>query len=71
MIEKRKVSKDEYRQVIDEILGCQNVLTKTFDQHTANVIDRLIIARIQLNQSEIDRSLSDVPKPSPLEEKKQ
>jgi hypothetical protein len=45
LMEKKKVSKEEYRQVIDEILGYRKALTKTFDEYTVNAIDRLIIAK--------------------------
>jgi hypothetical protein len=47
---KRIVSKEEYEQIIDEILHCRYNLAKTFDIYTANTIDRLIMARVKIAQ---------------------
>lgn len=71
MIEKNKISKKEYKAIIDEILLCQNILTKTFDIYTSNTIARLIEARIKLAQSTIDYSSIDAVLNNPKEEHKQ
>lgn len=53
---KKVVSKEEYKQTVDEILRCHEAITKAFDEYTANAIDRLIIARIKLETITIDHS---------------
>lgn len=61
---KIKVTKEQYKQVVDEILGCREAITKAFDPYTCNAIDRLIIARIKIEQIEVNRKTSFVPKES-------
>lgn len=53
---KREVTKEEYRATIDEILQCRNVVAKAFDPYTANAIDRLIMARIKIEQITIKKT---------------
>lgn len=53
-MEKKKISKREYAELIDEILQCQAALEKRFDKYTVNAVVRLIDARIKLASSTVD-----------------
>jgi hypothetical protein len=50
---KQKISKKEYKEVIDEVLRCQKVLEKDLGKYTTNAITRLVMARIKLEHSTI------------------
>lgn len=59
MIWKNKISKKEYREIIDEILGCEKAIKQHFNVYAANSISRLVMARVKLETSEIDESFVD------------
>jgi hypothetical protein len=50
---KKEVTKEEYKALIDEILLCRESLKNGLDKFEVNAIDRLIIARINLENSTI------------------
>jgi len=52
---KEKLSKKEYNALIDEIICCNNALEKHFDSYIANTINRLIQARIDFSNSELQK----------------
>ena len=68
MIEKNRISKKEYKEIIDEILLCQKALEKRFDVYISNTITRLIEARIKLALSTVDNQ--PLPLPSMVVTKK-
>lgn len=52
---KVKVSKEKYKELIDEIVHCNKALEKRFDKYVANTINQLIQARIEFSNSELER----------------
>ena len=52
-MKKQEISKEEYKQVIYEIVAMRESLTVIFGIYTTNAFDRLIMARIKLEQSTI------------------
>jgi len=52
-LSKKGVSAKEYRAIIDEILSCKKTLEGYLGEYGLNAIDRLILARIKLENSTI------------------
>jgi len=50
---KQEISKKEYKEIIDEILTCKKSLEGYLGEYGLNAVDRLIIARIKLENSTI------------------
>ena len=48
---KEQVSKEEMKAIIEEILHCSESLKKQLGEYPTNAINRLIEARIKLNNS--------------------
>ena len=55
MTTKKEISKEEYKAIIDEILFCSESLKNEISEYAANAINRLVMARINLENSTIKK----------------
>ena len=50
---KKEITRKEYQEIIDEIIGCSNSLKTQLGEYPTNSINRLIEARIKLNNVKV------------------